>query len=588
MSSYASKTELPVWKFAIDKLDAGEALGFHSAECDDSGFSDVPAGKAWDQYEIAMHRCETVGWYRVHIDVKKNPDTRHYLDFDGVGGIFAVYVNGEKAAEELQRYLPATVDIEDFLRDGENLIAIKVDNRHRKSRHLTGGKIIEWLLYGGLIHKVYLTEEPVRRISHIFVKAEHTGEAAIEIEVRNDGRETLDGSVEIEFAGERAQEKVVCAAGESAKVKLNVCAKKITPWSPDTPALYELCASLRDGDGREIYSARERTGFRTIECRGTHILLNGSELFIKGANRYDEYDPWGPSVPEDKIREDLLLMKSCGMNFVRTHYEQDPAIYRIADEIGIMYMLEVPLNWWAPVDPDEDAAKNGGVFSADEDWCGSWDSLERIAETNLDITFERFCNHPCWVVWSMSNECRHFTKDGIRILSSLAARARGYDSGRLITNVACIDPKTREELDYCDFIGFNAYDGMLCAPEQKAVRIGEFGEKVYDSATKRMAAIRDLFPDKPIVMTEFGGRSIYGVHGDFPESEDHHAEYIRCVCRAFLSIEEIRGLVLWSWADYHHNWDMEEPFGPYGVVTVDRKIKAKPCEAMKEVFESIK
>ena len=49
MSSYASKTELPVWKFAIDKLDAGEALGFHSAECDDSGFSDVPAGKAWDQ-----------------------------------------------------------------------------------------------------------------------------------------------------------------------------------------------------------------------------------------------------------------------------------------------------------------------------------------------------------------------------------------------------------------------------------------------------------------------------------------------------------------------------------------------------------
>ena len=588
MNVYSPKTELPLWKFAIDKYDIGEEMGFHSEECDDGGFSEVPAGKAWDQYETALHHCETVGWYRVRVDVKKNPETRHYLDFDGVGGIFAVYVNGVKAAEELQRYLPATVDIEEFLREGENLIAVKVDNRNRKSRHLTGGVIVEWVLYGGLIHKVYLTEKPVRRISHIFVNAKHTGDAAVEAEIRNDGGTELNGALRVEFAGETAEKTVRCGAGESVKVKFDVKAKDITPWSPETPALYELKARLFDEEGAEIYTAEERTGFRTIECRGTHILLNGKELFIKGANRYDEYDPWGPSVPEEKIREDLLAMKSCGMNFVRTHYEQDPATYRIADEIGIMYMLEVPLNWWAPIDPDDEEAQKGGTFSADENWIGSWDELQKIAETNLDITFERFCNHPCWVVWSMSNECRHFTRDGVRILGSLAARARGYDSGRLITNVACIDPKKREELDYCDFIAFNAYDGMLCGREDKAMKICEFEKKAYASAIKRMAKIRDLFPEKPIVITEFGGRSIYGVYGDFPESEDHHAEYIRCICRAFLSLEEIRGLVLWSWADYHHNWDMEEPFGPYGIVTVDRKIKTKPFEAMKEIFENIK
>jgi len=389
VNTFDPRTELPIWKFAIDRGDIGEKLLLHSPECDDSGFSDVPAGKAWDQYDIALHRCETIGWYRVKIDVRKNAGTRHYIEFDGVGGIFAVYVNGQKAAEELQRYLPAAVDIEDYLNDGENLVAVKVDNRNRKARHLTGGKITEWLLYGGLIHKVYLTEKPVLRISHIFAKAEYTGEAAVAIDVRNDGKAPFKGCVKVELAGETAEAAVCCEAGKSAKAVLNVKAKDVTPWSPDTPALYELRAALLDEGGKEVYSASERTGFRTIECSGTRILLNGKDLFIKGANRYDEYDPWGPSVPEEKIREDLLKMKSCGMNFVRTHYEQDPATYRIADEIGIMYMLEVPLNWWAPYDPGEEAPATG-TMSQDENAPENWDGLQRIAEDNLDTTFERF------------------------------------------------------------------------------------------------------------------------------------------------------------------------------------------------------
>ena len=585
MNSFGTKYELPLWKFALDLFDQGERLGFHLPEYDDSELTEVPAGKAWDQYDLALHHVSAVGWYRLKVNLTKNDAVRHFLDFDGVGGLFDIWVNGQKAAESLQRYLPAQVDIENLLVDGENTFAIRVDNRHKGIHHLTGGQVIEWILYGGLIHKVYLNVLPTVRISHIFAKTEYTGEANIAVEVTNNSTEDFCGAVSIDLAGEKVSADVCCKAGAVAVINLALKASDITPWCPDTPALYDLNAVLTAKCGTVVSTKVERIGFRTIECCGTKLLLNGEELFIKGANRYDEYDPYGPSVPEDKIREDLLMMKKCGMNFVRTHYEQDPATYRIADEIGIMYMLEVPLNWWNPANDDEETqpAHPGPTKSED-----NWESLKEIATVNLDTTFRFFCNHPSWVVWSTSNECLYMRKPGEEMFRYLAARMRSYNPGRLVTTVVCHMPEDSNILDYCDFIGYNAYPGMLCAFDERALTREEFPTKVYDATVKLMSYIRDLYPDRPIVMTEFGGRSIYGLNGNYYESEDHHAEYIECVCKAFLSIEEIRGLVLWCWADYYHHWSMAEPYGPYGIVTVDRKIKEKPFKAMSDVFHSIK
>jgi hypothetical protein len=84
------------------------------------------------------------------------------------------------------------------------------------------------------------------------------------------------------------------------------------------------------------------------------------------------------------------------------------------------------------------------------------------------------------------------------------------------------------------------------------------------------------FPDKPLLITEFGAMGNHGLHGDVPMTEDFQADYIRAVWTAISSVQDVAGGVLWSWADYNHRRAATSlgPFGAYGAVTIDRKPKA--------------
>jgi beta-glucuronidase len=93
-----------------------------------------------------------------------------------------------------------------------------------------------------------------------------------------------------------------------------------------------------------------------------------------------------------------------------------------------------------------------------------------------------------------------------------------------------------------------------------------------DIRTRQLAA----FPDKPLLITEFGARGVPGVHGDVDYTEDFQAASMQAAWRAIQNCPEASGGVLWSWADYYHRraFIAYAVFGPYGVVTVDRRPKA--------------
>lgn len=145
-------------------------------------------------------------------------------------------------------------------------------------------------------------------------------------------------------------------------------------------------------------------------------------------------------------------------------------------------------------------------------------------------------------------------------------------------------------MDAADLIAVNVYFGVhhrgIIAQHER-----EFEEKVFQPTALYMAELAAHYPDHPLLVGEFGTVSVRGLRGDYRLTEDHHAAYIRCVAEALTQCDHLTGMVLWAWADYFHNRDfigqgghLHTSFGPYGVLTSDRRTKVQPYLALRAIF----
>ena len=580
MSVTTKITDLRNWKFTIDQTQYGMNAGWARADYDDSGWSDVQSNTSWETYDYAMADYEGHGWYRTRYAGIRKAGRRHILKFNGVGGVAKVFVNGKLVCTNEDRYLPFEADISSYLWDSrESVIAVLVDNSFRGESHLPGGFTTEWVLYGGLNHKVWVEEQSAVYVTHVRLDAAADGTFRAVLTCKNrDNREKLpafQGQLALKVEGLEAltfSKELTLAYQETQKIVFEGKAENAKTWSPDSPNLYNVTVTLTK-DGQEVCTIRERTGFRTIEVSGTDFLLNGEKIYLKGANRYDEYGSYGINPPEELLRADLLKMKECGLNLVRTHYPQDEMHYRIADEVGIMYMIEVPLNWWYPVKQDTFA-----------DFCG----LAAEAIDNTDRTFMAHCNHPSWTIWSTGNECGHSHPACQQMFRMVAERMRRYEPKRLITYASNKPLLNSQELDFCDFLAMNKYTGILSEHES------EFPRKMIAPLKEKLQTAKELYPNVPHVMTEFGYVCVAGVHGNPHEgryTEDFGANFMAHKLETFMTDELMRGMVIWSWADYRHRhgfygdgMHLKATFGPYGLVTIDRKEKPKLYALLKDFY----
>ena len=134
---------------------------------------------------------------------------RFILHFEGVGGVAQVYINGKYAGGTENRYLPFELDITNFVRKqrpteqyAESVIAVCVDNSFRGKQHLTGGGRVEWVLYGGLTHRVWVEERTIVSINHVRIDAAADGTLKVAVTVEHRGAgEDFAGIVRAEVEG---------------------------------------------------------------------------------------------------------------------------------------------------------------------------------------------------------------------------------------------------------------------------------------------------------------------------------------------------------------------------------------------------
>src|SRR5262245_31638663 len=554
------------WLFQPDPLDHGIEQGWQSPGCDRSGWRSVAVPGAWDEYDAALDGYEGVCWYAFQLPGDRIvPGAWQRLRFGRANHRASVWIDGEEVAEDSLGYLPFEVPVTPRLRKGRaSWIVVRVENGTRYD-WLPGTTTVEWVQYGGLLEPVELLTTSRAYLDRVAIDAlpgRVDASVTVAVAVDNNGHTDFKGRVAIEPAGRRAEAEILTRAHQAGHVRLQLTIPKARFWSPDTPALYDMKVRLLDG-ARAIDEISERFGVRSITTRGREILLNGKPIRMRGVNRYHEFPAYGPVVDEAAIRADLQAVKAAGANLVRVHFPQTPVTLRVADELGLLFMEEVPLNWWRaswqPPAPPE--YQNDRIIDA--------------AELALERMVHRDANHPAIIIWSVANECRTYDSLGVHAMERLLRRARSLDSTRLVTYVANRSYRENRAFTRADLVAVNLYIGMW--EGETADRMADLVSRVYRPTREALAGIAALFPDKPILLSEFGTIGIPGSGGDVRFSEDYQAAYVAAVWKAVRDRPEICGGIVWSWADYRHRRgftnDYPAFFGPFGLVTLDRKPK---------------
>ena len=313
------------------------------------------------------------------------------LRFDGVESQATVWVNGTWVGMARGSRLAHEFDVTDLVRPGANTITVRV-------HQFSSGSYLEdqdqWWL-PGIFRSVSLRHLAPGAIEDLWIDTDYeagVGYASVEARVLGAREASLVGRLDIGGVGSclLALERGADGRYRSERLSLG----DVRPWSANDPALYDAHVSIQGGDGLVSGDRSLRVGFRRVSIDGGVLTANGAPLTLNGVNRHEVRADEGRVFDEAWAREDLALMKSMGINAIRTsHYPPHPRLLDLSDEIGLWVMLE------------GDIETHG--FEGSGEWIDNPSDDPRWADAYLDRTvraFERDKNHPSIMSWSLGNE----------------------------------------------------------------------------------------------------------------------------------------------------------------------------------------
>ncbi len=425
-----------------------------------------------------------IGWYRKHFTVSDD-SPRHYIYFEGVYNRSEVYLNGQLLGKRPNGYVSFLYDLTPYLRDGENLLSVRVDHsRYADSRWYTGS---------GIYRDVWLVSAPQTHFALWGVgwkaKSISDNQAVVDVDVEVQKHLPVSGKLTvkatlydasgIQVASRSAAVKDL-EPGES-KLNIDLKVKKPHRWNLDDPYLYTLKTELLE-DGQKIDGAETRVGLRTLQFDPNKgFALNGNWMKVKGVCLHHDAGVLGAVVPEEVWRRRLENLKAIGTNAIRmSHNPQAPVLYDLCDEMGLLVMDEVSDEWEFP---KRKWLEGWNVGTPGYD--GTFDFFEEWIETDITDMVRRDRNHTSIFLWSIGNEVdypndpySHPVLDGSsinqpmfggynpkapdamrigKIAKRLAACVRAVDTSRPITGALAgvVMSNETEYPEAVDVVGYN-------------------------------------------------------------------------------------------------------------------------------------
>lgn len=389
------------WKFLLADNPA-----MKDADYDDSRWRSLDLPHDWSiegQLSPTLASCTGflpggIGWYRKTF-VVNDDKPRHYIYFEGVYNRSEIYLNGHHIGGRPNGYVSFMCDMTPYLKEGENVLAVRVDHsRSADSRWYSGSGIYRdvWMISAPEVHLSqwgvgYWAENITERNADLYV------EYAIDRHV-----ETAD-RLDIEVAVHDADGKILTRKrSRLTDDKDTLCLKVASPhlWNLHDPYLYDLTVNLlRKGKVVDTYTVD--MGFRSLEFDPDKgFALNGEWMKVKGVCLHHDAGVLGSVVPEDVWRRRLNTLKSIGVNAIRmSHNPQAPAVYSLCDELGLLVMDEGSDEWEFPKRKWVEGWNVGTP-----EYQGSYDFFEEWIEKDVTDMVRRDRNHPSIFLWSVGNE----------------------------------------------------------------------------------------------------------------------------------------------------------------------------------------
>ena len=367
-----------------------EMLGYGQPEYVNVGF-------AWrghfDQQPPAVPTKDNhVGSYRREINIPSNWDGKRVIaHFGSVTSNIYLYVNGKFAGYAEDSKVAAEFDITPFLKKGKNLIAFQT------FRWCDGSWCEDqdfWRLSGPARENYLYARSKDHRLLDV----------RVETDLKNNYKDgylnitaKVQGNTLAYFGLYDPDGKEVIVTGTDnvkngvAKYQLRV--KNVRKWSAETPNLYTLVVSPIQNGGMYLpYEiVQVKVGFRKVEIKNKQFLVNGQPVLLKGANRHEIDPDEGYNLSEQRMIQDIMMMKRMNINAVRTcHYPDDPRWYDLCDKYGLYVVAEANQESHGFQYGDDAAAKKP-------------EFAKQIMERNQH-NVSMFFNHPSIVTWSLGNE----------------------------------------------------------------------------------------------------------------------------------------------------------------------------------------
>ena len=366
---------------------------------DKSGTLKVPGD--WNTQSDQLFFYEGTIWYKKSFDYQLQSGKRLFVHFGAANYVADVYLNGEKIGQHEGGFTPFSFEITKVVREKGNFLVVKVDNKRRREAVPT--LMTDWWNYGGLTRQVALVETPLTFVHDYLIQLEKGTSDRVRGWVRLNGSRLVQ-RVTIRISEAGVSRSFTTDASGLAAIDFRADLKL---WSSEDPKLYDILVET------ETDQVRDRIGFRSIETRGTEILLNGRPIFLRGICAHEEAPIRGGRAYS---REDAVTLlgwaRELGANFVRlAHYPHNEVIIREADKMGILLWSEIPVYWTI-----------------------QWENPATLenARNQLSEMIQRDKNRAAVVIWSVANETP-LSDVRLAFLKNLVSHARNLDSTRLLS-----------------------------------------------------------------------------------------------------------------------------------------------------------
>lgn len=567
------------WKFIFDVNNRGLEDKYYTIDFDDSLWQNVTVPHCYetlereyfqsfskDDYGKGPGFIDGYAWYRKWFNLDSSwKDKAITIKFLGAYYSVWIFINGEYVAVHEGGHTSFSLDITDYVNEGENLITVRILRAKwfddylapnpqpiTHKTHIVHSPVDLWP-YGGITRDVYLEGTEKVYISKILVNARE-GTLEIKTIISNDTLEEQNIAVTINpgenTGGEVSKQEITLKPGAVRVLCDLISIPNAETWELDNPKLYEARVTLSNGDSLSV-----KYGMRTFKVDDTRLLLNGKAVFLKGINWHEESYVNGRAMTKEEYDREFALIQECGCILLRNCvYNRHPYAYEYCDAHGLLMLDDVD-HFWITCAMQKFQLEEYGLSRV---------MVLKMAWNNM--------NHPAVVMWCVQNECEMANPDVFRTwVYDLVNAIRSIDiHNRPIIqaqqSIRWYDPS----LDICDVIGVNEYLGTHHETD-----------KEHELAL-RLAKLHKQYPHKPILITENGAWSIKGDE----ESENWHVERFHAHYEQVLQVSDfVVGYVMWVFKDYktrHPYARKNNGVSMMGIVTFDKLEKKKIFNVYKE------